>query len=151
MSERPADRELTGGVPPAVPSLVLVSPPPLRIFCVRCAADLTPLPPVAKFCNRCGSSLPEHFHRQPLAQAAVPEVAVPVPVIPLRPSDILLAYARALVNLGWRYESAVGSRRNLEEAARCYWKAARLDHAAAQISVEAVPPPLASVHPPSLS
>jgi hypothetical protein len=150
MSDRPADRDLTDGVPPAPPSLVFVSPPAPRIFCVRCAADVTPLPPVAKFCSRCGAPLPEHFHRQPVAPAAVPEAPVPAPSAPFRPSEILLAYARALVNLGWRYESAVGSRRNLEEAARCYWKAARLDYAA-QACAEAVPPPLASVHPPSLS
>jgi TPR repeat protein len=45
---------------------------------------------------------------------------------------ILLAYGRALFNLGSRYETAVGSRRNVEEAARCYWKAARLGDAAAR-------------------
>jgi TPR repeat protein len=54
------------------------------------------------------------------------------------PPQFLLAYARALFNLGWRYETAVGSKRNLEEAARCYQKAARLSVAAAE-------PPIAFV------
>jgi hypothetical protein len=51
---------------------------------------------------------------------------------PFQPPVIVLAYAKALFNLGYRYETAVGSRRNLEEAARCYWKAARLGDSAAR-------------------
>ena len=63
------------------------------------------------------------------------------------PPEILIAYAKALFNLGCRYETALGSRRNLEEAARCYWKAARLSHAAAQAPANPdAPPPFASVH-----
>ena len=43
-----------------------------------------------------------------------------------RRSGVLLAYGKSMFNLGWRYEHAIGGRRNLTEAARCYWKAARL-------------------------
>ena len=57
---------------------------------------------------------------------------------PLQPL-ILVAYAKALFNLGSRYEAAVGSRRNLGEAARCYWKAARLGDAAARERLAAEP------------
>jgi hypothetical protein len=68
-----------------------------------------------------------------------------------------MAYAKALFNLGWRYETAVGSRRNLEEAARCYWKAARLGDAGARQRLDPVCdvpdagaglPPLATVYSP---
>lgn len=40
--------------------------------------------------------------------------------------SILTGYANALFRLGLRYESALGATRNVEEAARCYDKAARL-------------------------
>ena len=41
-------------------------------------------------------------------------------------SLIVLAYASALLNLGWRYEHGRGLLRNLAEAGRCYAKAGRL-------------------------
>jgi TPR repeat protein len=41
-------------------------------------------------------------------------------------SLIVLAYASALLNLGWRYEHGRGLMRNLAEAGRCYAKAGRL-------------------------
>lgn len=44
---------------------------------------------------------------------------------------MLLAYGKSMFNLGWRYEHAVGARRNLNEAARCYGKAARMGDASA--------------------
>jgi hypothetical protein len=124
------------------------APPPApvpRTFCVKCAADLTPLPSVARFCNRCGSPLPARVFSPPPPQPPGP------PTFPFRPPQILIAYARALFNLGSRYETALGSRRNLEEAARCYWKAARLSHAAAHTAANTpvdpdAPPPFASVH-----
>lgn len=78
-------------------------------FCVKCAADVSALPQAARFCYRCGSRLTDS--RSP---------------DPLLPPQILIAYARALLNLGWRYETAIGSQRNLDEAARCYEKAGRL-------------------------
>jgi TPR repeat protein len=55
----------------------------------------------------------------------------------------LLAYGKSLFNLGWRYEHAIGARRNLTEAARCYWKAARLGDASA---VGRINPAQAAVH-----
>ena len=44
-------------------------------------------------------------------------------------SLIMLAYANAMLNLGWRYEHGRGAMRNVEEAARCYAKAGRLSEA----------------------
>ena len=64
---------------------------------------------------------------------------------------MLVAYAKSMFGLGWRYEHAVGSRRNLAEAARCYGKAARLgDRSAARRlgqgdaegSLSSLPPPM---------
>lgn len=121
--------------------------------CVKCATDVTRLPATARFCNRCGSPLPARGG-QPLLPAAT---SVAPPALPFDPPQILLAYARALFNLGWRYETAVGSRRNLEEAARCYWKAARLGDAGARLRFEQPPnandpvlpvPPFATVYAP---
>jgi TPR repeat protein len=83
------------------------------------------LPPGARFCSRCGFPLPPH-----VAGDSVPSPP-PLPQLFASPL-ILLAYGRALFNLGWRYETAIGSRRNVEEAARCYWKAARLGDVAAR-------------------
>jgi len=93
--------------------------------CPRCCADVSALPAAARFCNRCGFPLPTRVSAEP--------VSAPPPLPQLFASPlILLAYGRALFNLGWRYETAIGSRRNVEEAARCYWKAARLGDAAAR-------------------
>jgi len=113
--------------------------------CPRCCADVSALPPVARYCNRCGFPLP--------TPSSLEEVPSPPPLPQLFSAPlILLAYGRALFNLGWRYETAIGSRRNIEEAARCYWKAARLGDAAARerygdaaLATEATPhdaPPL---------
>ena len=135
-------------------------------FCPRCTANLAALPPSANFCNRCGLPLP----RQVIEPAGAPQgdaaaaIASPPADEPFQTPLILLAYARALFNLGNRYETAIGSRRNLDEAARCYWKAARLGDAAARQRVDAdrpgegtgalsyTPPPLPDnliVHDPS--
>lgn len=96
-------------------------------YCRNCAADVTRLPPIARFCNRCGTGLPPG-----VASRVLPELvespghpAVPFARV-LPPSLILLAYGKALFNLGFRYETAVGARRNADEAFRCYRKAARL-------------------------
>ena len=128
-------------------------PPPFpRVVCANCSADLTLLPTAARVCNRCGASL------SAAASATAPAPAVAqAPSGPAfsRPrwlfnlwfacsdcgpegasglagrSAMLLAYGKSLFNLGWRYEHALGARRNLSEAARCYLKAARLgDHSA---------------------
>ena len=44
-------------------------------------------------------------------------------------SLIILAYANAMLNLGWRYEHGQGALRNVAEAARCYAKAGKLAEA----------------------
>ena len=145
---------VAGAAPPPLP-VSLPSRP--RVVCVKCAADVTALPEAARFCNRCGSSLPEQSGRTAPAPPASAGATPPPPSDPFDPPQILLAYARALFNLGWRYETAVGSRRNLDEAARCYWKAARLGDAGARLRFEGAPgtndlprhpPPLATVHAP---
>ena len=116
---------------------------PRRPACPRCAAAVAHLPPIARFCHRCGARL-----RDGAAAKAVPAVAdgLPAPfaaVFP--PSLILLAYGKALFKLGLRYETAFGSRRNVEESMRCYHKAARLGDASAIERLAAggaTPPPL---------
>jgi TPR repeat protein len=119
------------------------------VFCVRCAADVSALPPAARFCSRCGFHLLRPFLR---AHASLPPTGSPPVCSAFQPPLILVAYARALFNLGWRYETAVGSRRNAEEAARCYGKAARLGDAAALARLHpephADPPPLAHIYEP---
>ena len=44
-------------------------------------------------------------------------------------SLMLLGYANAMYRLGSRYERALGSERNVDEAIRCYFKAAKLGNA----------------------
>jgi TPR repeat protein len=46
-------------------------------------------------------------------------------------SEMLLGYANAMYRLGWRYETGLGTGRNVEEAIRCYFKAAKLGNPAA--------------------
>ena len=127
------------------------SPP---IFCFHCAADVTALPPVARFCNRCGSDLPKWFHGKPMPSLPIPDPPIPTnPPAELPPPLILLAYARAMFNLGCRYETAVGSQRNMQEATRCYWKAARLGDAAARerYDAHAMASPALAYHPAALA
>src|SRR5688500_5275645 len=114
MAEPTAIDDVVQGGLSAPPSGIL-SPP---VFCSHCAADVTALPPAARFCNRCGSDLP---HRHPSRSGALPPIPdAPVQINPPAepPPLILLAYARAMFNLGCRYETAVGSHRNMQEAAR---------------------------------
>jgi TPR repeat protein len=119
------------------------------VFCLRCAADVSALPPAAQFCRRCGFRLPTQFHPARSAHSPAP---LPLPPGSFHPTLILVAYARALFHLGWRYETAVGSRRNPDEAARCYGKAARLGDAAALRRLQPQPgtdlPPLATIYQP---
>jgi hypothetical protein len=119
------------------------------VFCSHCNTDLTDLPFGARYCRHCGVRLPF-----PAARIAPREPYGPGGTLPAegqfnwrfwwwggaprvqqsRPGDrtsMLLAYAKSMFGLGWRYEHAVGSRRNFNEAARCYWKAARLGNPSA--------------------
>jgi hypothetical protein len=113
---------------------------PRLLACPTCYVDVTGVPVVARFCPKCGARLPardaagflippeessplfpvywtvRHELEEKLA-AERPEVAR---------SLIMLAYANAMLNLGWRYEHASGAKKNVEEAARCYAKAGRL-------------------------
>jgi len=141
-----------------------------RVGCPKCGADLSLLPKVARFCNRCGAALAEGAFA---GLAAAPSAPSEKPTGPwfCRPrwlfnlwfacvdcdtgitrsasagrSAVLLAYGKSLFNLGWRYEHAVGARRNLSEAARCYWKAARLGDPSA---VGRLNPHQASVYAPA--
>jgi TPR repeat protein len=112
--------------------------------------DVTLLPTTARFCNRCGVALPGTvFTRRPESAGAIPRrprfprpwwlfnlwFACSDSEVDCTPSAgrsaVLLAYGKSMFNLGWRYEHAIGARRNLTEAARCYWKAARLGDATA--------------------
>ena len=128
--------------PPPLPPIAAMAPP---VFCLKCAADVSRLPPTAGYCNRCGSPLPTR--PSPARPAAPQNFEAPVPT-----PAILVAYARALFNLGCRYESAVGARRNLDEAARCYWKAARLGDAASagRFAPQALAVPVLPYPPPPL-
>jgi hypothetical protein len=128
-------------------------------FCPNCVADVRHLPPIARFCHRCGFHLPTEVATPilPASPQSLPCGFIPL-LEPFPPSLILLAFGRALFNLGFRYETAVGSRRNVEEALRCYQKAARLGDAGAadrlalregESTGGATPPPLPFADRPS--
>ena len=102
--------------------------------CPACRADLDFLPASARFCNRCGEPLAPQRRPGYAPRAArwlwnlwcaCPDAGADVPAWDGR-SAVLLAFGKSMFNLGWRYEHAVGARRNLAEAERCYGKAARL-------------------------
>jgi hypothetical protein len=116
---------------------------PRLVACPTCHADMTAVPAVARFCPKCGVQLPP---RDAAGFLIPPEESSPLyPVYKsLRDelqskladeapqqatSLIILAYANALLNLGWRYEHGRGLWRNVEEAARCYAKAGKLSEA----------------------
>ena len=151
-----------------MPDLECLSVEAPRVLCNHCNANLSALPPGARYCRRCGVRLSGPVPR-PLAHAGPPRR--PGLLTDSAPwwlwwlwggapraqesafadrSAMLLAYARSMFGLGWRYEHAIGSRRNLDEAARCYTKAARLGNASAvgRLSGQATasgqnqPPPL---------
>ena len=122
------------------------------LICLRCFRDLTGVPVMARYCPKCGGVLPP---RDSARLIPVPEASSPLFGVyealredlttklveagevegataredPAVRSLIVLAYASALLNLGWRYENGKGLMRNLEEAARCYAKAGRLREA----------------------
>jgi hypothetical protein len=113
---------------------------PRLVVCPTCYADMTGVSVVARFCPRCGVQLPA---RDGAGFLIPPEESSPLfPVYralreeldeklagetpQVASSLIILAYANAMLNLGWRYEHGRGAMRNVEEAARCYAKAGRL-------------------------
>ena len=116
---------------------------PKLVACPTCYRDMTGVAVVARFCPTCGAQLPP---RNAEGFLIPPEESSPLfPVYralrdelegkltdasPQAASSlIILAYANALLNLGWRYEHGRGILRNVEEAARCYAKAGRLSEA----------------------
>lgn len=122
-----------------------VSAVPAR--CLRCSADLTTLPEFARYCPECGLDTHQSPPRALLARASEPMERVdwtpqwahlrqlvapcnhPLPearVIHEPTSHMLVGYSNAMYNLGRRYETGLGAARNPGEAARCYFKAARL-------------------------
>ncbi|MDB5321483.1 MAG: hypothetical protein JWN40_3114, partial [Phycisphaerales bacterium] len=97
----------------------------------------------ARFCPKCGVQLPA---RDAAGILIPPEESSPLyPVYhalreelgakladetpQVASSLIILAYANAMLNLGWRYEHGRGTLRNVAEAARCYAKAGKLAEA----------------------
>lgn len=117
---------------------------PRLVVCPTCYRDMTSVPSVARFCPNCGSQLPP---RDAAGFLIPPEESSPLfPVYKALRDEletklaadespqaatslIILAYANALLNLGWRYEHGRGLLRNVEEAARCYAKAGKLSEA----------------------
>jgi hypothetical protein len=73
--------------------------------CGVCGWDLSGVGVVARYCPGCGRRLGDGE---------------------MGHSQIVLAYASALLHLGWRYEHGRGMMRNVREAGRCYAKAGRL-------------------------
>jgi hypothetical protein len=116
---------------------------PRLLICPSCFDDMTGVCAVARFCPRCGSRLPA---RDAAGYLIPPEESSPLyPVYAslrkeleeklaneapqVASSLIILAYANAMLNLGWKYEHGQGALRNVEEAARCYAKAGKLSAA----------------------
>jgi hypothetical protein len=117
---------------------------PRLVVCPTCYFDMTGVPVVARFCPKCGVQLPA---RDSAGYLIPPEESSPLyPVYRALREDlegklsadatpqvasslIILAYANAMLNLGWRYEHGQGALRNVAEAARCYAKAGRLSEA----------------------
>ena len=133
--------------------------------CRACRADLSCLPPIARYCYHCGAALPDlrrNCRWSPSRSSwsrwllnlwyACDSDAGNADAFFAGRSAVLLAYGKSMFNLGWRYEHAVGSRRNLAEAARCYWKAARLGDPSAvgRLGQPAVTDSLAPTSPPTL-
>jgi hypothetical protein len=124
------------GKPVAMPRLVV---------CPACYKDMTGVSVVARFCPKCGGRLPprdaagylippeESSPLYPVYKALRDELSEKLAAEGESPSEatslIVLAYANALLNLGWKYEHGKGILRNVEEAARCYEKAGRLSEA----------------------
>lgn len=116
---------------------------PRLVICPACFKDMTAVPVAARFCPKCGVQLPA---RNAAGFLIPPEESSPLyPVYQslrdelekklqdespqIASSMIILAYANAMLNLGWKYEHGRGILRNVEEAARCYAKAGKLSAA----------------------
>lgn len=116
---------------------------PRLVVCPTCFRDMSGVPVAARFCPKCGVQLPArnaegflippeessplfHVYRS-LRDELEGKLADETPQV--ASSLIILAYANAMLNLGWRYEHGRGALRNVEEAARCYAKAGRLSEA----------------------
>jgi hypothetical protein len=118
---------------------------PRLVVCPACYKDMTGVSVVARFCPKCGERLPsrdaegylippeESSPLYPVYKALREELSAKLVEEGQSPSEatslIVLAYANALLNLGWKYEHGKGILRNVEEAARCYEKAGRLSEA----------------------
>ena len=114
---------------------------PRLVVCPTCYANVADVPVVARFCPKCGSRLPA---RDAKGYLIPPDESSPLFAVykalrddlsaklgaddcpQMASSLIILAYANAMLNLGWKYEHGRGMLRNVEEAARCYAKAGRL-------------------------
>jgi hypothetical protein len=121
--------------------------PPVRmprlIVCPSCYKDVSAVPVVARFCPKCGARLPardgagylippeESSPLYPIYKALRDELSTKLKDESPRvaSSMVILAYANAMLNLGWKYEHGRGLLRNVEEAARCYEKAGKLSEA----------------------
>jgi hypothetical protein len=122
--------------------------------CLLCWAELSGVSSQARFCPRCGGELAGRaaagapVEAVPVVEAIVlAEDASPLEPTywslrteleanladatprPVASSVVMLAYANALLNLGWRYAHGHGLMRNEAEAGRCYAKAGRLSEA----------------------
>jgi hypothetical protein len=148
----PSPGDTSGRVPrtrphTAVPGLATL---PRFAMCPQCFFNLSSVAAVARFCPKCGGALPQRDEHgvitppppdsplfgvyealrveltQKLIDAGEVDPGAAANGDPAVRSLIVLAYASALLNLGWRYEHGRGLWRNLAEAGRCYEKAGRL-------------------------
>jgi hypothetical protein len=122
--------------------------------CPACDLHLRGLPITARFCPWCGQVLPatppslppipplppvEPSLRQRLNAFVREHVGEPPPPSAVQPlhSLMVLGYADAMCQLGWRYETGHGgTTRNADEARRCYVKSAHLGNDYAQGKLE---------------
>jgi TPR repeat protein len=116
---------------------------PRLVICPSCFKDMSGVSVAARFCPKCGKQLPA---RDASGFLIAPEESSPLYSVysalrdeledklaseapQVASSMIILAYANAMLHLGWKYEHGRGLLRNLEEASRCYAKASRLSEA----------------------
>jgi TPR repeat protein len=94
--------------------------------CPACGRSLDGLPVAARFCPACGAiiRLPQMIFDSWLGKLLG---------IAKHRSHFLIreGYANAMLHLGWKYESGLGTARNPAEALRCYCKSVRLGNHAA--------------------
>lgn len=120
--------------------------------CYRCKRVLRDLPHDARFCPKCGAGLPmqavvdssrpsmrermEQIHSMLHGHLAADPST---PSVEKLHSLMLLGYANAMLQLGWRYEHGSGVARNPSEAERCYTKSAKLGNIYARSRVGDAP------------